>query len=162
MRTLLLLSSLLALPLTACAPVAGAVDCGFSLSLVHNPRGDVLQLASEDGGTCVRLERRDDSEPDVMYKAVPYTLLTFTVGYEGEVETIDDEAALEWRSTHHNWGDSAAAEGERALYELATPYADDGDNDWRHRYHLSALGLDTRDVIWGPVELFPAVIFEAE
>ncbi|HEY0134441.1 MAG TPA: hypothetical protein VGB85_10185, partial [Nannocystis sp.] len=86
----------------------GAIaDCGFDPTVAFTRDALVFQLESEDGATCVWLERRDDSDPDVIYKAIPYTLLEWKSGHAGVLTHVTDPAALTWESTHHNWTDVA-------------------------------------------------------
>jgi hypothetical protein len=132
----------------------GAIaDCGFDPGLAFTRDALVYQLESEDGATCVWLERRDDSEPDVIYKAVPYTLLEWKSGHAGIVTQLTDPAALTWESTHHNWTDVATATDAAVRYRL---------EDWLTKndafvdqFGLYAYDANTDALLWGPITLLP-------
>ncbi|MBA3550258.1 MAG: hypothetical protein H0T76_27600 [Nannocystis sp.] len=128
-------------------------DCGFDDSLEFSRMGAIWQLRSEDGETCVWLERRDDSEPDIIYKAVPYTLLEFKAGHMGAVDHLTDQARMTWASTHHNWMDVAEAWDDSVRYRLEDKFpADDAFID---QFDLSAIDLQSKAVLWGPIRLHP-------
>jgi hypothetical protein len=129
----------------------GVADCGFDHGLAFARDAPVWQLVSDDGATCVWLERRDDSEPDVIYKAVPYTLLEFKAGYDGAVAHVADLARLTWTSTHHNWADTAEAVDGGVRYVLADHYG----VDFADTFHLSAVDAGTDAPVWGPVVVRP-------
>lgn len=168
LRTLLV-AALLLVPATGCgsadpdgggpdaAPSADAdpnlprVSCEFQAGVEYQLLAETLQLASADGQTCVKLTRRDESEPDVIYKAVPFTLLTFRVAHGEETAFIDDLAALDWESTHHNWLDRGEALTETIRYELAFQYA----NTFEDSFELSAFAGTSTTLVWGPVTLIP-------
>lgn len=128
-------------------------DCGFDDGLEFNRFGTVWQLRSDDGETCVWLERRDDSEPDVIYKAVPFTLLEFKAGHMGAVDHLTDQARMTWASTHHNWMDIAEAWDDSVRYRLEDKYP--LDEEFTDRFDLSAIDEQTKAVIWGPIRLHP-------
>jgi len=134
----------------------GAADCGFDPGLVFDRGGLVYQLQSTDGATCVWLERRDDSEPDTIYKAIPYTLLEFKAGHDGAVAHVDDLAKLTWESTHHNWNDVATAEAGAVRYRLEDWLPlDQGGDAFTAKWALYARDAATDAVLWGPVLLYP-------
>ena len=134
----------------------GVADCGFDPGLVFDRGGLVYQLQSTDGATCVWLERRDDSEPDTIYKAIPYTLLEFKAGHDGAVAHVDDLAKLTWESTHHNWNDVATAEAGAVRYRLEDWLPlDEGGDAFTAKWALYARDAATDAVLWGPVLLYP-------
>lgn len=131
-------------------------DCGFDDAVAWDRFGTVWQLQSGDGETCVWLERRDDSEPDIIYKAVPYTLLELKAGHAGVVDHLTDQARMEWTSTHHNWMDVAEAWTDTVRYKLEYEYAlEPDDPEMPDQFDLSAIDEGTQAVVWGPVRLYP-------
>jgi hypothetical protein len=128
-------------------------DCGFDPGLVFARDAEIFQLISADGETCVWLERRDDSLPDMIYKAVPYTLLAFKAGHAGEVAHLTDAAKLTWESTHHNWTDVAEAWDDAVRYRLEDWFGTVGE--FENLYGLSAYDEASGELLWGPVELVP-------
>jgi hypothetical protein len=140
-------------PTTGDPTSGGVADCGFDPAVVYGRTEPIFQLVSADGETCVWLRRRDDSEPDIIYKAVPYTLLEFKAGHDGAVEHFTDEAMLSWESTHHNWADVAEAWDAGVRYRLEDWYAQ--DDAFLDRYGLFAYDAQTDALLWGPVELTP-------
>lgn len=131
----------------------GVADCGFDPGLAYARNALIYQLESDDGATCVWLKRRDDSEPDVIYKAVPYTLLEFKAGHAGAVAHITDQAMLGWESTHHNWEDVALATDDAVRYRLEDWYSKDGA--FIDSFGLYAFDAATDAPLWGPVTLHP-------
>jgi len=74
---------------------------------------EALVYGSE-GGACARVERVDRSEPDMVYKAIPYDALRVAVVVDDvavDVDVVSDvgPGALTYTSTHHNWADEATA-----------------------------------------------------
>ncbi len=131
----------------------GVADCGFDPGLAYARDALIYQLESDDGATCVWLKRRDDSEPDVIYKAVPYTLLELKAGHAGAVAHVTDPAMLTWESTHHNWEDVATATDGAVRYRLEDWYSKDGA--FIDSFGLYAFDADTDGLLWGPVTLRP-------
>ena len=129
----------------------GLADCGFDDSVEWDRTGTIWQLRSEDGQTCVWLERRDDSEPDVIYKVVPYTLLELKAGHQGVVDHMTDQAKMAWMGTHHNWMDVAEAWNDSVRYRLADQYT----LEFVDQFDLSAIDEQTDAVLWGPIRLYP-------
>lgn len=144
--------SLFSLALLACdgANGSGVTDCEFDRGVAFKRLGTIYQLVSEDGETCVRLERRDDSKPDIIYKAVPFTLLDFKVGHAGVTEHLTDAAKMTWESTHHNWSDVGEAWSDSVRYRLEDWYAQDSVE-----FGLYAYDEQTDAVLWGPIALVP-------
>lgn len=133
----------------------GVADCGFDPGVVYGRTAPVFQLVSADGETCVWLLRQDLSEPDIIYKAVPYKLLELKAGHAGVVDHLTDQAQMTWESTHHNWTDVAEAWNEGVRYRLEDWYAKDGA--FIDMYGLYAYDEQTDALLWGPVELVPYV-----
>jgi hypothetical protein len=135
----------------------GAKDCELDPNLEFTRDGTIYQLQSEDGATCVWLKRRDDSEPDVIYKEIPYTLLEFKFGRDGAVVHITDLAKLTWDGSHHNWTDAALAEGDGVRYRLDDLWASDegGEAFVVNKFALSGRDPATDAVLWGPILLYP-------
>lgn len=131
----------------------GVADCGFDPGLAYARDALIYQLESDDGATCVWLKRRDDSEPDVIYKAVPYTLLELKAGHAGAVAHVTDPAMLTWESTHHNWEDVATATDGAVRYRLEDWYSKDGA--FIDSFGLYAFDAATDAPLWGPVTLRP-------
>lgn len=132
-------------------PTGGTADCDFDPSVVFDRFATTWQLISDDGETCVLLTRRDDSEPDVIYKALPYTLLTFKVGHAGALAEFTDLANLHWESTHHNWLDVAEAWDTTVRYHLADRYG----QDFTDSFDLGAIDEQSKAPLWGPIVLHP-------
>ena len=128
-------------------------DCDFDPAIVFSRDALVYQLESEDGATCVWLERRDDSEPDVIYKAVPYTLREWKSGHAGVVVHVTDLTAMTWESTHHNWNDVATASDGAVRYRLEDWYT--FDDAFEARFGLYAYDADTDALLWGPITMLP-------
>lgn len=129
------------------APVVG---CDFEAGVGYTLLAETLQLESDDGQSCVKLTRRDDSEPEIIYKAVPFTLLTFRMSHGGESVFVDDLARLDWESTHHNWADVGEALTATTRYELVFQYG----NTFEDEFELSAYALGGT-LRWGPITLKP-------
>jgi hypothetical protein len=128
-----------------------AATCQFDDGVRYDLLAETVQLESAGGGTCVKLTRRNDCPPDFICKAVPFTLLTFRTVHDGAVAYIDDEGAMHWEATHHNWNDWGEATGGGVRYRLESRYTD-GFTD---RYELFAYDAATAALRWGPVELVP-------
>ena len=142
-----------AIPTTDATTGTVTADCGFDPGLPFDRQGPIWQLVSDDGETCVLLERRDDSEPDVIYKAVPYTLLSFKIGHAGVVSEYTDLAQLSWESTHHNWLDVAEAWDSEVRYRLADRYG----QDFLDEFDLGAIDEQSKSPLWGPISVHPYV-----
>lgn len=78
-------------------------DCGFDAALVFDPLGEVLQLQSVDGSVCVRLAREELGPGERANTA--WALRSFVAGPRWLVSAVDDEAALCWYASHHNFAD---------------------------------------------------------
>ncbi len=131
-------------------------DCGFDPGLAFTRDALVWQLQSDDAATCVWLERRNDSEPDTIYKAVPYTLLDWRAGHDGEVAEVSDLARLTWESTHHNWMDVATATTATVVYRLEDWYPlEPVDEAFVDKFGLYAFDAATDAMLWGPITLHP-------
>lgn len=132
-----------------------AAPCGFDPTWVHDENGARLQLASPDGLTCLRVDRRDLSEPGFVYFARPWALVGVLAAHGSARWAVSDPDKLHWESTHHNWGDWATAEIDDGALHLDTQYdVDEG----RVRYWLQQLAPGGDDVVWGPEELEPAAV----
>lgn len=131
----------------------GVADCGFDDGVVYGRLETVLQLVSADGETCVWLAREDLSEPDTIYKAVPFKLIEFKAGHAGGVDHLTDPARMSWESTHHNWTDVGEAWDDSVRYHLEDWYTKDGA--FIEMYGLTAYDEATDALLWGPVELVP-------
>jgi hypothetical protein len=137
----------------AAPDAAPAASCPFENDIVYDLLAETVQLESADKQTCVKLTRRNDCAPDVICKAVPFTLLTFLVVHDGTLTYIDKAADLHWEATHHNWMDWGEAIGGGVRYRLDSRYTD-GFTD---HYELAAAAVGTGAGLWGPIELFPYV-----
>lgn len=113
--------SLLSIVLSACGaeerplPELPIVDDEASLSCGAPPLvpSEALVYGSEDGA-CARVERVDRSEPDMVYKAIPYDAVRVAVVVDDVAIDVVAPDALSYTSTHHNWADEATAvEGDR-------------------------------------------------
>lgn len=78
-------------------------DCGFDADLPYEAEGAVLQLESEDGAVCVRVERR--SEGKGALANTEWTVLDVHVGPYGAVAHVDDPGDICYYSSHHNFKD---------------------------------------------------------
>ncbi len=132
-------------------------SCGFDGSVEHDPLGEVLQLVSADGQTCVHLFRENPyaDTDDLLIKSIPFVLQELTLGHAELLEQITDAAALSYEASHHNFLDTAEALGEQARYELTLELCDyDVDSGgWVGCFELTAHDLDSDEILWGPVEL---------
>ena len=122
----------------------GVTDCDFDPSAQWSVLGEVLQMTSDDGRTCVRLEREDLCPEGWICKAHPFKLQYIRIGHDGTVVEQDDDAKLSWQETHHNWLDVGTAEIEGTTYRL------EGE-EYGNAYNLTA----TSQQQWGPVLLRP-------
>jgi hypothetical protein len=122
--------------------------CGFE----EVPEGslEIVQVVSEDEGTCVKLFRRDIGA--CMGMSSDYELLSLTVGHAGDTVEIADEESLRYVCSIHNWFDEAEGRHQGILYHLEMVV------DWEHshvlHYHLQASDEHSEEILWGPIELF--------
>ncbi len=143
--------------------VGDLADCSFDDGLSFDGEGTVLQLESASADVCVRLERRNDGPGD--YANTAWTLLDARVGPLGEVSHVDDQQALCWYDSHHNfldWAHIWTTEGRH--YDVKLKLDDHGGNR-TYELHTFASGpaqamtcgswADGTDPIGGPIELFP-------
>lgn len=92
------------------------LDCGFDDTVAFDPCGEVLQLESEDGSLCVRIERRDDGPGGDANTG--WTLLDARIGPRGQVCHVEQAADLCWFSSHHNYADWAHITCGELHYDL--------------------------------------------
>ncbi len=78
-------------------------DCGFDPALAYRAEGAMLQLESEDGEVCVRVERRDEGKGTLANTR--WTVLGVQVGPYGAVAEVDDPGPMCYYSSHHNFKD---------------------------------------------------------
>jgi hypothetical protein len=91
-------------------------DCGFDDGLSFDPDGPVLQLESQNGNVCVRLERENLGAGSLAN--TEWRLLELRAGPLGGVALVDDPADLCWYSSHHNFLDWAHAWTGAVRYDL--------------------------------------------
>jgi hypothetical protein len=137
-------------------------DCELDPTLPFDPDGAVLQLASEDGSLCARLERRDDGPGSLAN--TQWALLELRVGPIGEVAAVSSATELCYYSSHHNFRDWAHAWSGARHYDLEL--AEDG-HDGERTYSLYAFeagpldpascgpSADGARCIEGPIPLLP-------
>lgn len=122
----------------------GPADCGFDPEVSWTMLGEILQMESADGATCVWLEREDLCPPDWICQGHPFALHRIRIGHDGVVIEIDDPSRLSWTETHHNWSDTGHAATDTTSYTLQGV-------DYGQAYELTAQGEEN----WGPVLLTP-------
>lgn len=120
----------------------GETDCRFDSEVSWDMLGEILQMESDDSGTCVWLKREDKCPEGWICKAHPFDLLQIRIGHGGRVVEQDDPFKLRWESTHHNWSDVGTASIDGTAYRLE-------GSGYGHIYNLSASGAEN----WGPVRL---------
>jgi hypothetical protein len=121
------------------------VDCRFDPTVDWYIIGEILQMESADGETCVWLKRTNDCPPGWICKAIPFTLEQVRIGHDGRVREFDgSNATLTWTSSHHNWEDSATIEAGTTVFTLSAL-------DYGHAYNIAASGGET----WGPIRQDP-------
>jgi len=76
-----------------------------------------LSFESADGSIRVRLARQPGERASVG-ETFPYDLVRFGIERDGVVECVTDRDALRYDFGHHNWDDTATAEGN-ATYVVA-------------------------------------------
>jgi len=137
-------------------------DCSFDPDLTFDPEGSVLQLQSEDENLCVRLERRNDGAGGLAN--TNWTLLSMRVGPLGSVANVEDQAALCYYSSHHNFLDWAHAWTGTTRHDLELQ--EDGHNGSRlyvlHTFEQGPIDPDAcapvadgSGPIGGAIQLFP-------
>jgi hypothetical protein len=113
-------------------------DCAFDPTLDADPQGEVLQLQTEDGSFCARIQRT--SLGGGTLENTEWRLDDVRMGPLGEVSHIDDPDSLCWYSSHHNFDDWAHVTTGGRHYDLALK--EDGlggteeGHDGARRYHL--------------------------
>jgi hypothetical protein len=103
-------------------------DCAFT-ELAFDPDGDVLQLVSEDGQVCARVERHAEGAGSLANTT--WVLDEIWVGPIGGVAHVASD--LCWYSSHHNFQDWVHVWTGTRHYDLALK--EDGHGGPR-RYHL--------------------------
>lgn len=94
----------------------------------NSPFVGTLSFESLDGRVRVRLARQPGQRPFVG-ETYPYDLVRFAIERDGQTECITDRAALSYDFGHHNWSDTATAEGSATFtvelrYDLASAEPD--------------------------------------
>jgi hypothetical protein len=119
----------------------GEVDCQFDPAVDWYVIGEILQMESADGETCVWLKRMDLCGG--ICKENPFLLQEVRIGHDGQVHEYDStNATLNWTPSWHNWADVGTINTGTTVYTLT------GRNDgWA--YDLTASGGET----WGPILL---------
>ena len=75
-----------------------------------SPFVGTLSFESLDGSTRVRLARQP-GERSAVGETWAYDLVRFGIEHNGEVECITNRAALMYNFGHHNWAETATAQG---------------------------------------------------
>jgi len=122
----------------------GVADCNFDPGVTWNMLGDILQMESQDGSTCVWLQREDLCPSDMICKAHPFDFQAIRIGHDGSLVEIVDPDKLSWSATHHNWSDTGEARTEDTTYVLQGV-------SFGQAYEITASGGEN----WGPVHLDP-------
>lgn len=125
-------------------------DCGFDPGLAFDPFGEIWQLESANGATCVWL-RREDVCPGICL-AIPYILHELRVANDGPRATMEPPSTV-WNETHHNWNDEAEGWTTDVRFHLNLPFAGGVTPD----FSISAVDEANGGTLWGPVQLEPFV-----
>jgi hypothetical protein len=121
---LLSLSSAVACGVNGPLPDAGDGGVGLSCGLAPFIPSQALVYGADDGA-CARVERRDLSEPDMVYKAIPYEATRVAVVLDGMGVDVVDSQALSYTSTHHNWADEATAQIDDVIARITMHFVID-------------------------------------
>ena len=121
-------------------------DCAIALDgAIYDTHS--LRFRSQDGATQVAI-RRSYIDWGVG-ESVLYGLLAMAVVRNGECTRVDDEAALSYENSHHNWRDRAQAEADAIRYELAMDFNLDGTG-----WSVALAAYDASDhLLWEAPEL---------
>jgi len=137
-------------------------DCGFDEGLAFDPDGPVLQLESQNGNVCARVERQDLGAGDLAN--TEWKLIELSAGPLGGVSLVDDQADLCWYSSHHNFLDWAHAWAGTVRYDLKLrEYTHGGERTYAlHPYEQGpvdpatcAPNTDGTTPIGDPVTMYP-------
>lgn len=121
----------------------GPVDCRFDPAVSWYVLGEILQMESADGETCVWLKRMDLCGG--ICKENPFLFQEIRIGYDGQVHEYDrNNATLTWTPSWHNWADIGTIDTGTTVYTLTGK-----SEGWA--YDLTASGGET----WGPILLEP-------
>lgn len=134
-------------------PPPPVTDCGFHEALPDD--WNWISFGSEDGAIEILIVREWLMQ-GAGFTSI-YALRGFGAVIDGCVVCVQDETALAYFSTHHNWDDQAWLRLPEQELELHMPYEAIGGDpqagyDWY--FQLSGLSPDDREVVlWGPVAL---------
>jgi hypothetical protein len=124
---------------TACSPSANrrSTDAGFDASDDATTPGSlaacfagigptredssmIVLSFTADGGDAVLRYALEPGDDPAIGETTPWELMRFGIERAGETECITAAASLEYTVAHHNWDDTAAAEGEHsyAVHQL--------------------------------------------
>ena len=123
----------------------GEVDCRFDPTVDWYMIGEILQMESADGGTCVWLSRTNLCPAGMICKSIPFSLDEARIGHDGQVHEYDgNNATLTWLPSWHNWEDVGTIDTGTTVYTLTA-------SSYGHAYDITATGGET----WGPILLEP-------
>ncbi len=123
----------------------GKVDCRFDPAVEWFLLGEILQMESEDKGTCVWLSRKNLCPQGWVCKEVPFDLLAVRIGHGGKLVEMDkNNSSLTWQGTWHNWEDVGTATHQGTTYTLQGVA-------FGQQYDLTAAGSES----FGPIRLLP-------
>jgi len=124
--------------------LGGVGPCRFDPKVEWFALGEVLQMQSQDGLTCLWLQRQDQCAEGWICKAHPFKVLGMRIGHEGKLFESYNPEDFTWKATHHNWEDSCEAHIGGVDFLLQA-------TNLGKEYDITAKGAEN----WGPVRLLP-------
>lgn len=124
-------------------------DCGFQDRIGTGDQ--LLGFSSEDEVHDVLLVRHTEGFGGFYY---PFELKFFALAIGEELSCIEEQAALSYEDSHHNWTDAAHAAIDGRTWTVDLRFQPEGDpvtSEWVWTYTLTAHEGD--DVVVGPLEL---------
>jgi hypothetical protein len=127
-------------------------SCGFE-NVPFSEYGELLQLATQDDTTCVKLKRKQKSSGGPGGITTPYDPGSMVIGHDGASVVFADPADLTYTITLHNWYDSCEGtrDGTRYLFEVKF----DVGGSSTYQYFITAFSSPGGQTVWGPVEVLP-------
>lgn len=113
-----------------------------------------LELATEDGGTRVRLQV-EPGEGNTVGETFAFHLFGFALERDGALVCVVDPAALGYVWGHHNWDETATATAGGVTFTVTMKFefVEDG-GDFLPRWTDRIVARDENGaVLWGPIDL---------